>query len=119
MDLSGPDNSLLLRLMSAATLRARVLAANLTNQNTPGFKRQDVRFEEQLTKELARQNPDLDSIQAKVVVDETAPARADGNTVNMESEVSSMHENRLMYELYASILAGQTRILEASIRGDN
>ena len=44
--ITSGDNGLLLRLMSAATLRARVLASNLANQNTPGFKRQEVRFED-------------------------------------------------------------------------
>ncbi len=38
-------NDLLLRLMSASTLRAKVLSENVANQNVPGYKRKIVRTE--------------------------------------------------------------------------
>ena len=116
MNLDSPQSKLLLRLMSAASLRSDVLAANLVNQNTPGFQRREVRFEDRLVKELDRSNPRLDSVQPEVVVDADAEEGANGNTVNMEKEVSAMRENRLLYELYANILQGRTRLLELAIR---
>ena len=47
MDGIGDRGDLLLRLMSASTLRARVLSDNIANQNVPGYKRRIVRFGQQ------------------------------------------------------------------------
>ena len=118
MKLDSPQSTLLLRLMSAASLRADVLATNLVNQNTPGFRRREVKFEEKLVRELDRSRPELERVQPEVVEDRDAPDGASGNSVNMVKEVSAMRENRLLYELYANILQGRTRLLELAIRDD-
>ncbi len=118
MDISGKNSALLLQLMNASLLRARVLAANLANQNTPGYQRREVRFEEALATELAKSRPNLTRIAPEVRVDETAEAKADGNTVSMEKEVSAGLENRLLFELYASIKKGRSRLTEIAIRSE-
>ena len=118
MDIRGANQSLLLDLMSAATLRARVLAGNLANQNTPGYRRREVLFEDKLLAEMRRSHPHLERIQAEVRIDPDAEIRADGNTVSVEEEVSVGRQNRLTYELYASILAGQNRLVNAAINMD-
>ena len=43
---------LLVRMLGACELRARVVSANIANSNTPGYVRSVVRFEELLRKEL-------------------------------------------------------------------
>ena len=118
MEIRGASQSLLLDLMSAATLRARVLAGNITNQNTPGYKRREVSFEDKLVAELRRSNPQLGRIQPEVQIDPDAKALANGNTVSIEEENSAGRQNRLAYELYASILAGQIRLVDAAINMD-
>ena len=118
MDIRGANQSLLLDLMSAATMRARVLAGNIANQNTPGYRRREVSFEDQLAAELKRSNPRLEGIQAEVRIDPDAKALSNGNSVSIEEETSAGRQNRLAYELYASILAGQTRLVDAAINMD-
>lgn len=118
MDLTGPNTELLLQLMSASTLRQRVIGNNLANQNVPGFKRQVVRFEELVTAELKRRAPNLSALKPEVVFDLESPSGADGNNVSMEVEVSAMHENRFLFELYASILSGQMSMVSSAIHGD-
>ena len=114
---SRTDISTILRLMSASTLRAKVLAGNIANQNVPGFKRRDVEFESLLTQELARSG-DIGRITAQVQEDTVSPARPDGNNVVLEKEVSAMQENRLLYELYAGILSSRMTMLQSAINGD-
>lgn len=115
---TGVQADLLLRLMSAATLRARIIAGNISNQNTPGFKRREVRFEDALMRELGRPGGDPGKIRPEIVVDDDAPMRGDGNTVSPELEVSALRETRLLYELYAGILKGQTDLIRSAIHGD-
>jgi len=118
MDVSGTDSQLLLKLLSATSLRAKVLANNIANQNVPGFKRQDVQFEQMLAKEMDRGNGDVSRVAPEVVTDFETKARADGNNVDMEAEMTSLRENRLLYELYAGILSGRARLTQAAIHGD-
>lgn len=118
MDLAGSNANLLLRLMSASALRQRVIGNNLANQNVPGFKRQDVRFEELVREAVRRGDPRLPDLEPEIVVDLDSPSGADGNNVLMEDEVSAMRENRILFELYASILAGQMNMVSSAIHGD-
>lgn len=120
MSVSPKNADLVLRLMSAATLRARVIAGNVANQNTPGYQRREVAFEEALSRELDRGSKPgrLAELRPLVRVDPEAQARADGNTVDMEAEVSASRENRLLFELYGAILRGQRRLTEIAVRSD-
>ena len=116
MGLGGIQNELLVKLMSASSKRASVIADNIANQNTPGFKRHYLDFEELLTQAVARGNRDLGSVEPKIQVDVETPGGADGNNVNMEFEMNSMRQNRLLYDTYASILSSRFELMQASIR---
>lgn len=117
MNLQATDMTTLLRLMSASTLRAKVLAGNIANQNVPGFTRREVEFERLLQERIER-SADLDGLVPEVSMDTAAVARPDGNNVTLENEVTAMEQNRVLYELYASILAGRMRLLESAVHGD-
>ena len=118
MNVGGPSADLLLRLMNATTMRSRVIASNIANQNTPGFQRQLVNFEQKLESALAN-GQSLKDVQPEIVGDFESPSRPDGNNVNLEMEMNSMRENRIMYETYSTILAGQFELLRTSIKDGN
>lgn len=120
MDFGGMEGRLLLKLMSVCNLRQRVIADNIANESTPGFRRRVVRFEELLGTQLdgassARARMDLARIEPRIETDPTPPSGTDGNNVNLESETTAMRENRVMYETYASILETRSNMLRASI----
>lgn len=114
MDAAFGKNDLLLRLMAASNERARLLANNVANQNTPGYTRQVLHFEELLRNALdSGENPN--HVQPRVGPDTLTPSKPDGNNVNIELEMNTMRENRLLYEAYASILSTRFEMLRASI----
>jgi flagellar basal-body rod protein FlgB len=118
---SNPNQGvdLLLRLLDASELRAKVLSANIANQNTPGYTRSDVKFED-LLRDAARKGPSAEqSVEPEVIPDTNSPARPDGNNVTLELELNAMRENRLMYETYATILEGHFNLMRAAITGGN
>ena len=102
--------------MIAQRTRLEVISANIANQNTPGFKRHYLEFEELLTQAVSRGTRDLGSVTPEVQVDEETVGGADGNNVNMEFEMNSMRQNRLLYDTYASILSSRFEVLRASIQ---
>lgn len=114
MEVGLSSEALLQRLMGAAQLRARVLSGNIANQNTPGYLRREVRFEEILSEALERGALDED-MEPEIVVDDQSPARPDGNNVNLELELNSLRENRILFETYAAIVEGRGNIKRAAL----
>lgn len=115
MDVNGSGSDLLVRLMSASALRNEVLMHNLANENTPGFRRSVVQFEEHLKKALARDPREAALVAPVVVPDDLTPVGPDGNNVTQELELSAMRENQLLYETYASILRSHFDLLRTGI----
>src|SRR5690349_14975900 len=104
---NDPDD-LLLRLMSASTLRAKVLSENVANQNVPGCKRRVVPLEELLADKVAGaaaagKEGSLPDIKPRIDTDKATPSSPDGNNVSLELENNAMRENWLLYETYAAI----------------
>jgi flagellar basal-body rod protein FlgB len=116
VDVGSSDSvALLLRMMSASTARARVIASNIANENTPGYRRQVLRFEDLLHDALAEGRGGLGAVVPQIEEDAVTPARPDGNNVNLELELNADRQNRLLYETYASILQSHFELLRSSI----
>ena len=105
---------ILLRLMSAASLRARVLSENVANQNVPGYKRRVVSFEDEMRRRL-NAGKSVDELRPKIEIDGTTPATPDGNNVNLELETSSLRENWIAYEVYAAMLQSGNNLMQVAI----
>jgi flagellar basal body rod protein FlgB len=109
---TGGNVDLLMRLMSASTERARVSSSNIANASTPGYRRQVVQFEINEGASLE----DLSGVQPSVVEDTVSPGRPDGNNVNLELEINTERQNRLLYETYAALLQSHFDMIETSIQ---
>jgi len=118
MDVGGPKTEVLFRLMEATTLRAKVIAGNVSNQNTPGYTRKTVRFEDDLRQAMLN-GESTRGLAPTVEEDNLSPARADGNNVTLELELNSMRENRMMYETYSTILGAHFELLRTAIKDGN
>mgnify|MGYP003293812199 CR=1 FL=1 len=90
----------------ASWVRNTVLANNIANSSTPHYKRQDVRFESMLEKELKRAGSldnriaslKLNNITATTYTDmSTYSYRLDGNNVDMATEQAELASNQLKY----------------------
>lgn len=115
MDVVGKSADLLVQLMSASVLRNEVLMHNVANENTPGFRRSVVQFEDELRAALRRSPAEASAVQPRVVEDHVTPTGPDGNNVTQELELNAMRENQLLYETYASILRSNFDLLQTSI----
>ncbi len=114
METSKTSEDLLLRLLSAAELRSRVISANIANQNTPGYTRREVSFEESLRAAI-QTGSDVGGLQPVVFKDTVTEARPDGNNVNLELELNAMRENRLLFETYAAVLEGRSALRRIAV----
>ncbi len=106
--------------LDCAGIRHRVIADNLANVETPGFKRSDVSFESQL--ELALKGGDDDStvdriknIEPGIEEDSVSPGRLDGNNVSVDKEMAGMAKNTLQYEALVQLMNLRGSMMRAAI----
>lgn len=87
--------------LGAAGKRQEVLANNLANVNTPGYKRLDVDFDGVLAQAVdAARTGDrsrLDALRPGVLQDDAVAVRADGNSVDVDQEMAYLAENNVRY----------------------
>jgi flagellar basal-body rod protein FlgB len=105
---------LLSQVMTAASLRHRVIAQNVANVNTPGYKRLEVAFEADLAKALA--SPTAPAVAPRVVRAD-GPERVDGNTVDLDREMNDLTRNALLYQAAAQIVTSRLGSLRSAVAG--
>ncbi len=100
--------NVLSKAADAAWQRNEILANNMSNVNTPGYKRQDIDFESQLRRALG--NSRYETVDAKVshvtgtelkarVYTDSAnfSYRLDGNNVDIDTEGVELASNQIKY----------------------
>ena len=93
----------------ASWKRQELIANNIANQDTPGYKRQDVNFEEQLRRAMKNSryrsidervaNIDLERLNPITYRDhESVSYRLDGNNVDIDTENVELASNQIRYQ---------------------
>lgn len=116
-----------------AALRHETLADNLSNVDTPNFKRNEVSFPSLLARaldesdrlELKTSSPrhyrtqplrDPSQVRPRLFSEVDTSARNDGNNVNFEVEATNLAQNTLYYQTIAQRVRDRYRILSDTVR---
>lgn len=120
---------LLQQLLDATAVRHRVVAQNVANAQTPGYRRLEVDFEAELSRQvlskggyqagpaessLARAN----DIEPTVRESDEPSNRPDGNNVDIDKEMALLSKNALLYQTYAQVLASKLAMMRSAITGN-
>ncbi len=100
--------NVLQKTADAAWLRNDVISNNIANATTPGYKRQDIAFENELSKALRHSRyKSMDAKVADLKMNRLKPRtytdsanysyRLDGNNVDIETENVTLASNQLKY----------------------
>jgi flagellar basal-body rod protein FlgB len=116
-----PNYAAAKRMLDASELRHEAIASNLANLETPNYRRLDVApsFQSQLQQAVAARDPDrITSVQPHLEADATAIAsRRDGNTVQLEEELSELQKNFVEHSLETQLITGNLLRLRLAITG--
>jgi flagellar basal-body rod protein FlgB len=107
-------------LAAAMTLHQRrqeILAANVANVDTPGFRSHDLDFKKALGEAFDAATEQREAQPATVLEDDTMPAKADGNTVDLDLEMTKLGANGGRYVALAKILGKRVALLRQAIEG--
>ena len=97
--------------------RMEVLASNIANAATPGYKARDIDF----SAALAARDTGLDTAQAGAAAMRyriPTMASLDGNTVEMGTEQTAFAENAVGYATTLEFLRGRIETVTRAIRGE-
>jgi flagellar basal-body rod protein FlgB len=100
--------------MRGSTARNAALSDNLANVGTPGYVRKDVDFHSTLAAAMSA-GDNTDGIDFTAQNDTAAPVRADGNSVDVDAENSSLAENALEYDALAKVAGTRIDILKSAM----
>ena len=89
----------------------RVLASNIANAETPGYKEKELDFKKEMDK--AASGPAQFEVTDKASSD--GIAAVDGNTVGMEDQVVKMTENTLMFNSLIQMINKKFSMLRYAI----
>lgn len=97
--------------MNVISVRQKLVASNIANADTPGYKTQDVDFQASLRSAL-----DGGDSPATVQVSGLA-VRNDGNNVDLDREARLLAENAMRFNLAASLMHSELQQVREAIKG--
>jgi len=118
--------------LNLRALRQQVLASNIANADTPGYKARDLDFRKSLEDALAGRVSTIDLARSAAAHMATGPAGAtpgpllyrsvvqptmDGNTVDMDVERAHFAENAIHFEANLMFINSQLKAMLAAIQG--
>ncbi len=102
------------RYMDLLVSRQKLVARNIANSDTPGYKTQDIDFQSEL--ERASGSPSEPAINEPSGL----AVKSDGNNVNLDREARMLSENDMRFNIATQIMRGQIKeIHEAITEGRN
>jgi len=100
------------RHLNYHTERQAVIACNVTNLDTPGYRARDVSFTETVEHVASAEGDQLTMSHATetIVADDETPDE-DGNTVSLEGQMAKMNANLVRYRSLATLLSRRVGML--------
>jgi len=116
-------NDLLMRGLTGAKRRHEAIASNIANVNTPQYRRKDVDFLAVLRREFGRRDGSSSARLQRAASSDTTPGalgaafpmRVDGNTVDVEFEMSQLSGNALYFSAVSRQLQSNLARLRTAI----
>jgi len=119
--------------LQGALIRQEAISNNIANVSTPGYKRQVVKFEDELWSALGGSDfhlttthpahyngggQGIESIRPRLELDQESSIRIDGNTVNIDQEMVELAKNSGRFAQLAELLNRQYGQIKAAISGN-
>jgi flagellar basal-body rod protein FlgB len=102
-----PTAGALERYMDLLSARQRLVASNIANADTPGYRARDIDFQDEFRNAVGTA--------PRVVETAGLAARNDGNNVSLDHEARLLAENALRFQLAGSLARAQIRSVRSAI----
>jgi flagellar basal-body rod protein FlgB len=96
--------------MTLVSARQKLVASNVANADTPGYKTKDIDFESELTSAMGTVAPLASEVPGLRV-------KNDGNNVDLDREARLLSENALRFSVASNLLRTQIKTVRLAIQG--
>jgi flagellar basal-body rod protein FlgB len=100
--------------MTLLSVRQKLVASNIANADTPGYKTKDIDFESELQNAIAGSQPLATPLATGVP---GLRVKNDGNNVDLDREARLLAENALRFSVASNLLRSQIKSVRAAIQG--
>ena len=97
------------RYMDLLSARQKIVASNIANADTPGFKTKDLDFQSEFESALSGSQTQASEVAG-------LPVKNDGNNVSLDREARLLAENALRFNLASSLIKEQVRMVKDAIQ---
>ncbi len=97
------------RYMDLLSARQNLVASNIANADTPGYKTQDLDFQGEF-ESAAGLTPEVVQVTG-------LPVKNDGNNVSLDREARLLSENAIRFQVASSLMKGEIHTLQSAISG--
>jgi flagellar basal-body rod protein FlgB len=95
------------QFLDTVSARQKLVARNIANADTPGYKTQDIDFQSELNRA---------SGSSPMIVEPTGlPTKNDGNNVNLDHEARLLAENDIRFNIATQLLRGDIHEIREAI----
>jgi flagellar basal-body rod protein FlgB len=131
----GNTLAMLERSLDLRSRNQKLIVSNLANLDTPNYKAFKMMVADRMAADNGGQTPitmtrtcsghiaprhtEAGTTPAERVEDNPLSMRGDGNTVELEQEMSNLAENTLMYNTATRLVANKFKLLKSVITGGN
>jgi flagellar basal-body rod protein FlgB len=95
--------------MDLLSSRQKLVASNIANAETPGFKTKDIDFQTEFMNAAGLGGPHAAEVRGLA-------SRNDGNNVSIDREARLLAENALRFNIATNLLRGQIRAVREAIQ---
>ena len=104
-----PVQANLERYMDLLGTRQKLVASNIANANTPGYRTRDLDFHFEFMSQTAGGEP-------HVIEPDGLEGRNDGNNVSMDREARLLAENTMRFSFASSLMKSQLKMIRSAIQ---
>ena len=102
--------------MTLLSTRQKLVASNIANADTPGYKTKDIDFRAEFAQQMQSQECGGPSSMAPQTIEpDGLPVKADGNNVSLDRESRMLAENAMRFSVAASLAKSQLHAIQAAI----
>jgi len=96
--------------MTLLSTRQKLVASNIANADTPGYKTKDIDFRAEFAQQMEGDGLGPQTIEAAGL-----PVKADGNNVSLDRESRMLAENAMRFQVAASLTRSQLHAIQSAI----
>jgi flagellar basal-body rod protein FlgB len=108
--LLDPISGTIERYMTLLSERQSLVASNIANADTPGYRTKDIDFESELRNAIGGMPPEVQEVSGLTLKD-------DGNNVSLEREARLLAENQMRFSIASNLMRSQFKLTRMAIEG--